>query len=248
MKVFSVFGIKQSGKTTTIENIIRELRKRGYSVGSVKEINNHEFAMDKDGTNTDRHKKAGAQLVTARGCSETDILFQAKLTIEDILKFYDHDFVVLEGVKDSNVPCILTAHTPEEIDEGANNMVFAVSGVVSNNIKEHKGLPVINSNDEIGRLVDLIEEKVYDKLPDFSPNCCTSCGFNCRELGARILKGQAKRDDCVISKSGIKLYIDGKQISMVPFVQNILCNTVEGVVKELQGYRPGARIEIKIGD
>ena len=38
MKVFSVIGISKSGKTTTIENIIKELRKRNYSVGSVKEI------------------------------------------------------------------------------------------------------------------------------------------------------------------------------------------------------------------
>jgi molybdopterin-guanine dinucleotide biosynthesis protein B len=30
MRIFSVFGITQSGKTTTIENIIRELKKRRY--------------------------------------------------------------------------------------------------------------------------------------------------------------------------------------------------------------------------
>ncbi len=38
MKVFSVFGITQSGKTTTIEKIITELRKRRFTVGSVKKI------------------------------------------------------------------------------------------------------------------------------------------------------------------------------------------------------------------
>ena len=59
MKVFSVFGITKSGKTTTIENIIAELRKRRYSVGSVKEIHFEIFAIDTEGTNADRHKKDG---------------------------------------------------------------------------------------------------------------------------------------------------------------------------------------------
>ena len=46
MKLFSVIGITKSGKTTTIENIIRELRKRRYTVGSVKEIHFEAFAID----------------------------------------------------------------------------------------------------------------------------------------------------------------------------------------------------------
>ncbi len=33
---------------------------------------------------------------------------------------------------------------------------------------------------------------------------------------------------------------------MVPFVQNILYNTVLGIVKELEGYRKGKEISIKI--
>ena len=87
MKVFSVVGITQSGKTTTIENIIKELRGRGYSVGSVKEIHFEEFAIDTEGTNTFRHKEAGSQLVTARGNYETDMLFQEKLHIDRLLSF-----------------------------------------------------------------------------------------------------------------------------------------------------------------
>lgn len=71
MKVFSVYGITKSGKTTTIENIIRELKRRGYTVGSVKEIHYEKFAIDTEGTNTDRHRRAGAEPVTARGHFET---------------------------------------------------------------------------------------------------------------------------------------------------------------------------------
>ncbi len=248
MKIFSVFGITQSGKTTTIENIIRELKKRRYSVGSLKEIHFEEFAIDREGSNTHRHKLAGSELVTARGYYETDILFPTRLSIEKILKFYDQDYVVFEGVTDYNMPKILTAHSIEEIAERFDASVFAISGKISTKLNDYKGIPVINSMENITGLVDLIEEKVYEKLPDFPPACCNICGYGCRELGNRVLQGKAKREDCLISEKNIKLFIDKQEIDMVPFVQNILRNAVEGVVKELTGYRRGAKITIELGD
>jgi len=215
MKVFSVVGITESGKTTTIENIIKELRKRGYSVGSVKEIHFEQFAIDTEGSNTYRHKEAGSQLVTARGYYETDILFQEKLKVDEILKFYDHDFVILEGIADANVPKIITAHNEKEVLERLDDMVFAISGRLSNTLDEFENLPVINTMDNVERLVDLIEEKVLDRLP---------------------------------SKPKVQLKIDGKDIDMVPFVENILSNAVLGVVKELEGYEEGKEIMVRIGE
>jgi len=75
-----------TGKTTTIENVINELKKRRYSVGSVKEIHYEDFAIDKEGTNTYRHSQAGAELVTARGYNETDILYKERLSLQKILR------------------------------------------------------------------------------------------------------------------------------------------------------------------
>ncbi len=75
MKAFSVIGISKTGKTTSIEKIIKGLKKRNYSVASIKEIHFDSFAMDAPGTNTDRHRKAGSEIVTARGLNETDIMF-----------------------------------------------------------------------------------------------------------------------------------------------------------------------------
>lgn len=248
MKVFSVIGISKSGKTTTIENIIKGLRNRRYSVGSVKEIHYEKFAIDTEGTNTDRHKKAGSQLVTARGFYETDILYSEKLHIDQILKAYDQDFVVLEGVKDINAPKIITAHNLQDIDKLLDDTVFAISGRISNEIDNYKGIPVINSLEKVDKLVDLIEDKVFERLPDFSKKCCGECGYSCRELCAKIINGEASRNDCVLSHNNISLCVDGQEITMVPFVQNILKNAVIGVVKELEGYKKGADIQIKIGE
>lgn len=67
MRIFSVSGISKSGKTTTIEEIIKELRRRRYTVGSIKDIHFEAFAIDGPSTNTARHRRAGSELVTAWG-------------------------------------------------------------------------------------------------------------------------------------------------------------------------------------
>ena len=59
----------------------------------------------------------------------------------------------------------------------------------------------------------------------------TSIGSECNS-GTRTLKGD------------VRLVIDGNEIEMVPFVRNILRNTVTGVVCELDGYHENARIEL----
>ena len=246
MKVFSVIGISKSGKTTTIEKIIKELIKRNYSVGTVKEIHYHDFKMDIDGTNTDRHKKAGSSLVTARGAHETDILFQEKLTLNEILDFYSHDFVILEGVRDTWAPKIVAAHDIQGIEERMDETTFAISGVISKNISEYKGIPAVNALTDIDKLVDLIEDKVFERLPDMKDECCKKCGHTCNELSSLILKGEAKRSDCVLNEQQIILKINGKEITMVLFVQNILKNSIEAVAKELNGYSENGGIEICI--
>ncbi len=246
MKVFSVIGISKSGKTTTIENIIKELRRRKYTVGSVKEIHYEKFKIDIEGSNTYRHKDAGSQLVTARGMYETDILFQNKLNINEILSFYNHDFVVLEGVRDTCAPKIVTAHNIEGILEKMDERTFAISGRISEGLLDYEGIPVINSLTDIEKLVDLIEERVFERLPDVDDECCQSCGHTCSQLSALILKGKAERGDCTLTEQSIILKVDGKEITMVPFVQNILINTIEGIAKELNGYTKNGDIEICI--
>jgi molybdopterin-guanine dinucleotide biosynthesis adapter protein len=246
MRIFSVFGITKSGKTTTAENLIRELRQRRFSVGSIKDIHFEAFAIDTEGTNTYRHKAAGSQLVTARGIHETDFLFPEALPLEKILSAYDQDFVVMEGVEDTCAPKIVTAHNTEEVDERLDETVFAISGVLSNSLTEYRGLPVLHPERDIDRLVDLVEEKVFPRLPDMDPACCQACGYSCHSLTGRILRGESRRADCVLDQTPIQLKIDGQDITMVPFVQTLLKNALLGVVKELEGYRKHGQVQVTI--
>ena len=162
MKVFSIIGVSLSGKTTAVEVLTTELRRRKYRVGTVKDIHFEGFVMDVEGSNTYRHRMAGAQLVIARGLYETDILYQRRLSLKEILEFYDHDFVILEGSYDFWGPGIITAHTEKEIDERRRDLIFAVTGKIADQITEYRGLPVINSLTETKRLADLVEACVPD--------------------------------------------------------------------------------------
>lgn len=165
MKIFSVYGYSGSGKTTTVECLIRELIRRDYTVGSVKDIHYEGFAIDTEGSNTDRHGKAGAEPVTARGFYETDILFKKRLPIPEILKFYTQDFVILEGVTDFDVPRILCASTLEDAEARMRPGVFALSGVISNDISVYRGLPVINGMMDTVKLTDLVEKSAMEWSP-----------------------------------------------------------------------------------
>lgn len=158
MRVFMVKGFSKTGKTATVTALIQELRRRGYSVGTVKDIHFDGFAMDHPGTDTFKHAQAGAQRVTALGREETDILFSRRMDIDAILKYYKEDFVVLEGDSGADCPTILTAKTQEDIEKRMSSNVIAVSGVISEQMKEYRGLPVINCLKEVEKMADLIEK------------------------------------------------------------------------------------------
>jgi molybdopterin-guanine dinucleotide biosynthesis protein B len=246
MKVFTVFGTSKSGKTTTIEALIKELIRRGYSVGSVKDIHFERFAMDTPGSNTDRHRQSGANPVTALGLYETDVMFAGRLPLDEILSFYRQDYVILEGVRESGIPAILTVQSEEDADGQDTPFVFAISGVGAAQIKDYKGRPAIDATTDISALADLIEQKVFHRLPMTEKECCGLCGFDCETLGLRMLAGECSLDSCKLKKQ-VSLTINGRELEMVPFVQAVLKNAVLGVAKELRGYEKG-RIQMEFID
>ena len=49
-----------------------------------------------------------------------------------------------------------------------------------------------------------------------------------------------------IEKGQVKVYIDGEEIPLVPFVNNIIADTVKGIVSNVRGYKKDGEIVIKI--
>jgi molybdopterin-guanine dinucleotide biosynthesis protein B len=247
MKVFSVYGYSKSGKTTVVEAMVRELTKRRFSVGSIKEIHYEDFKLDTPTSNTGRHRSQGANPVTARGYTETDIMYDSQLTLPQILEHYHQDFVVCEGVTDYNLPKIIAAKTIDELENRWESGIFAVSGRVAELLDDtYKGVPVINVLKDPEKLCELVLDKVFDLLPDVDQKCCFQCGYGCRGLTEKIIFGEANRNDCIQKTREVKLFIDGREIGIVPFVEEILRNTCLGVVSTLDGYHEECKIEIKL--
>lgn len=158
MRVIMVKGFSKTGKTTTVTALIAELRRRGYSVGTVKDIHYQSFTMDQPGTDTWKHTGAGAERVTALGLKETDILFSRRMDIDAILKYYKEDFVILEGDSGADCPAILTARTQADIEKRMTDRVIAISGIISSELDHWNELPVIDCTKEVEKMADLIEK------------------------------------------------------------------------------------------
>ncbi len=247
MKVFTLTGLTGSGKTSVAEKVIAELKVRGYTVGSVKEIHFEAFKIDTEGKNTWRHRQAGAGTVTARAHNETDVMYVGHLPIYEVLSHYSEDFVLLEGVRDAVVPEIAMCKE-DELPE-LTPLTIAVSGrFANNNVSEYHGVPVIDGLRDTSKLTDLIIRKTPELMYDIDSECCGICGNDCRTLLAKILKGEASSSDCALKHSRISLRIDGKDIVIVPFVEKLLKNAVTGVVKELKGYKKGGKIQVEFVD
>ena len=60
MRVVMVKGFSKTGKTTTVTLLTEELRRRGYSVGTIKDIHYEGYRADTPGTDTDKHRCNGS--------------------------------------------------------------------------------------------------------------------------------------------------------------------------------------------
>ncbi|MEM9104399.1 MAG: molybdopterin-guanine dinucleotide biosynthesis protein B, partial [Pseudomonadota bacterium] len=58
-RVFGFTGWKNSGKTGLTVRIVEELTRRGWRISTIKHAH-HAFDIDKEGTDSFRHREAGA--------------------------------------------------------------------------------------------------------------------------------------------------------------------------------------------
>lgn len=217
MKILCVVGIRASGKTTIVEELTKELRRRGKRVGTVKTVFCPSFSIDNPTSNTARHARAGAEIVTAKARNETAVLYQRPLTNAEILAHYvDMDYVLLEGDYRAPVPRIVAAHQAQDARERINEWTIAVSGRLANSAQELDGLPVVSPLRQIEELCDRVEacrEQPVEALDELlAENPATSGGDFC-QCGCH--KHQRKLDEVTVS-------VGGKEISLTPEQEKII--------------------------
>ena len=213
MKIASVVGKKNTGKTSLTVKIIEELTRRGYNVASIKH-SHHSIEMDKENTDTWKHKQAGANLVVGVG-STTFFNARKEHVLNRILYLLKHfgnfDFVIIEGYKSYNYPKIITS--PNVRDE------YTIKEVDSFTI-DAQG---------VSELADLIEERGHDIVATLFAN---NCGYNDGEaIAAEIRNGNLNVED--LDDVQAYLSIDEKVVGLNRFVSDYIKQSILGVISTL---------------
>lgn len=107
--VFGVTGWKNSGKTTMVERLVREITGRGFRVSTVKHAH-HAFDIDHEGTDSFRHREAGATEVALVSGRRWALMHELRgeeeePPFEDILaRLAPCDLILIEGYKRESHP------------------------------------------------------------------------------------------------------------------------------------------------
>lgn len=210
--IISIVGKSDSGKTTLLEKLISEFRKRGYRVGTIKH-DTHGFEVDHEGKDSWRHKQAGAATVAIASPSKVavikDIEEEKSLDLLVTEYFQDVDIIFTEGYKKESklkVEVFRKEMHRELLCTDDENLI----ALASNQPFDIKA-PYFDINDVKG-LTDLIETK--------------------------FLK--------VRKPASVSLIMDGKYISLKPFIQEMFVNTITGMVAALKGGKGARSIQVSI--
>jgi molybdopterin-guanine dinucleotide biosynthesis protein MobB len=103
MKIYGVCGWKNSGKTGLMERLVAEITGRGFTVSTVKHAH-HAADVDQPGTDSFRHRAAGASQVVLASPVRVAVMQElrgaAEPTLADLLAgLAPVDLVLIEGYK-----------------------------------------------------------------------------------------------------------------------------------------------------
>lgn len=108
--VIRLNGRSGSGKTTLIEKTLPELKKEALSVGVIKHTGHHKLSPDREGKDTDRFYRAGADFVLAQDLLQGFARFASKDEgLEEAIAQCPRglDLILVEGYKSADAPVIL---------------------------------------------------------------------------------------------------------------------------------------------
>ncbi len=155
--IVSVVGLSGVGKTTALERLIAELKRRGYRVGTVKH-DTHGFEMDKPGKDSWRHAQAGSDAVVVSGPRKMALIrrVEQEMPLDEIVPLMgDVDMVLTEGYKQGDKPKIEVTR----LERGADLLCDAAELIAL--MTDHPvAMPVPQFDlDDAAGVVDLLERR-----------------------------------------------------------------------------------------
>lgn len=105
--IFSLVAYSGTGKTTFMEKLIPELKKRGFRLAVIKH-DGHDFEIDQEGKDSYRITKAGADITGLISKTKAFLLENRNVDVQKIIdKLQDIDLVLTEGYKTGSWPKIM---------------------------------------------------------------------------------------------------------------------------------------------
>ena len=152
-KEIRIVGPKNSGKTTLIENLSKELKSRGYRVAAVKHTS-HDHEFDRPGTDSWRFRQAGCETAVIISpdnfvCHADNVGSQKQNKLFELI-FQDIDILFYEGKGEGDFPTIACA--------GRDNAKID---------REYPGLIAVVSEDEINTTLPIFKPDKTSELADF---------------------------------------------------------------------------------
>ncbi len=225
--ILGIYGYQDSGKTTTVEQLVAALVRDGLRVSSVKH-SAHADLGDESGKDSWRHARAGSDpvaLVTPEG---TAVRVRRKTPTEDVVRMlqdsFHPDVIIIEGLKEGPYPKVSLG-----------------------DIKPTKG--TVMSNPSVKELVTYVEkevavERALESLPGLN---CHKCGLDCQSMAEAIVEGRKNIRDCrELPSRDVVITVGGRRIATGTFVSEIVDDTVRGMLSSLKGYEPGKDVEIRL--
>jgi molybdopterin-guanine dinucleotide biosynthesis protein B len=217
--IVAVVGSSESGKTTAVEVLIKELTKEGYKVASAKRIHQQGFTIDTQGKDTWKHAKAGATTVLSVSPKELAAIKKTdtkNYTLQQIIAEIpeETDIIILEGFKslvgqNMTIPKLVAVKTQNEIEEAKEryNNILAFIGYMPD-LKSKTKIPYLNALKEPEKLVELVNSKV-----------------------AVLVERKRKRNEKIV------IEIDGNVLPLGDFVQDMVRNSVLAMIGSLKGTK-----------
>jgi molybdopterin-guanine dinucleotide biosynthesis protein MobB len=168
--VIPVVGGKKSGKTATIELLVKELASRGYRIAVAKHIPESDFTIDTRGKDTWRFAEAGAKIIVGVSPSEVatiEKVHTASFSVDDILRpCSDADIVFLEGFRrliaaEKHFQKIAVVKSAGDAREAVKTFepILAFTGSYNTEMN-YPAIPYVDVSRNLKKLADIIENIV----------------------------------------------------------------------------------------
>ncbi|MFA4955595.1 MAG: molybdopterin-guanine dinucleotide biosynthesis protein B [Candidatus Methanoperedens sp.] len=116
--VICIVGNSKAAKTRLMEELIKDLKNRGLSVGALKYHKHGEFEIDIEGKDTWKYSMAGADTVAITSSVKFAVVknINVPTDIDEICEkyFVDNDIVLADGFTLSDKPRIIVVEKKED--------------------------------------------------------------------------------------------------------------------------------------